>query len=137
MPSTLQFRGTPSSSQTEVDITASTSDKLSPPRSKLARRLLEKAYPTPGGTPGPQRFIGIRSQSSCELLCSGSHNTTNDSSARATGKGLKKSILQSRFLLLLTSFKPVLEAVNLVSKALQTVQIDVASAMEKIECLKA
>lgn len=62
--------------------------------------------------------------------------TSNDPSARATAIGLKKSILQPRFLLLLTAFRPVLTAVHIVSQFLQTVQIDVAAAMVKVDCLK-
>jgi len=62
--------------------------------------------------------------------------TTDDSSARATAIGLKRSILEPRFLLLLTAFRAVLEAVNLISKFLQEVQIDLGAAMAKVESLK-
>jgi len=62
--------------------------------------------------------------------------TTTDANARATAIGLKKSIHEPEFLLMFTSFKSVLGAVNVVSKYLQTVQTDVGTAMDKVEALK-
>jgi len=63
-------------------------------------------------------------------------DTTDDPSARATAIGLKHSVCQPQFLLLLVAFQPVLEAVNTVSKFLQAVKIDIAAALVKTECLK-
>ena len=62
--------------------------------------------------------------------------TSDDLKARATAVGLRRSIHEPKFLLLLCAFRPVLAAVNLVSKFLQTVEIDISSAMKKVECLK-
>jgi len=58
---------------------------------------------------------------------------STDPKARATAIGHKQSILQPRFLLLLVTCKPVLEAINKVSKFLQTVQRNIGAAIAKVE----
>ena len=64
-------------------------------------------------------------------------DTSGESSVIAAALGLKKMILSPRFLLLLCAFKPALMAVKTVSKYLQTVNIDVGAAIDKINTLKA
>jgi hypothetical protein len=64
-------------------------------------------------------------------------DTCDDSSIVSTAIGLKNAVTSVPFLLCLCAFRPVLVAVKLVSKHLQSVTIDLGAALEKVTCLKA
>lgn len=62
--------------------------------------------------------------------------STSDGRTRAVAIGILKSVKTTEFVVLLCAFKPVLSVVNLVSEYLQNPQLDLLSAMQRVNTLR-
>jgi hypothetical protein len=63
-------------------------------------------------------------------------STTTDGSVRGTAAGLLMSLNSFKFVLSITLFTPVLEAINNVSEYLQSSDLDILRAQQQVTALK-